>query len=587
MSTLRELLAAVGEPLITVLAAPAGLDVPISGLAIVDPEDAPDEHRGGLVLVVGARGRDAVPLVRAAGAAGAAAVAVKVGATDAPSSPTAGRPAANRAAPNDTAARSGAARGAAAGDAAARDAAARGAAAGELATSGDDAVGAYADEREALRAAAVEAGVALLAVPVDVRWERLESLAAGVLDASEAAGPDDLFALAQTVALLTHGIVCIEDTASRVLAYSRSDGDDGQIDELRRLSILGWQGPADYLRYLREWGVFDRLRAGEEVVRVDEHAELGVRRRLAIGIHAGPRALGTIWVQEGAQPFSSRAEDVLVGAARVAAGHLVRRRRTAPTWHRDLVEGLLDGRASPDLVAGTFGLDEHVPAIVVGFAVRADPDVTGVTRELSVAELADLVAVHAAGYRRAALTAWRGDTVYALLPDTRRVDAAMRAMCAEVVAATRRRTGVRVQAGIGAVARDLAGAQASRAEADRVLVAMPADAAVAAFDDLRAEVLLDQTLAVLRERPDLRDPAVDALVAYDHAHGGDLAGSVLAWLDAHGDVRAAARMLTVHPNTLRYRVRRAVAVAGLRLGDPRARLVHHLALHAARAPDPT
>src|SRR4051812_43202816 len=134
MSTLRELLAAVGEPLITVLAAPAGLDVPISGLAIVDPEDAPDEHRGGLVLVVGARGRDAVPLVRAAGAAGAAAVAVKVGAAAAPNSPTDGGPSA-----------------------------------------GGDAVAAYADEREALRAAAVEAGVALLAVPVDVRWERLES----------------------------------------------------------------------------------------------------------------------------------------------------------------------------------------------------------------------------------------------------------------------------------------------------------------------------------------------------------------------------------------------------------------------------
>ena len=113
-------------------------------------------------------------------------------------------------------------------------------------------------------------------------------------------------------------------------------------------------------------------------------------------------------------------------------------------------------------------------------------------------------------------------------------------MCAEVVAVTRRRTGVRVQAGIGAAAEGLAGVPASRAEADRVLAAMPADADVAAFDDLRAEVLLGQTLAVLRERPDLRDPAVDALVAYDRAHGGDLAGSVLAWLDALGDVRAAA-----------------------------------------------
>ena len=386
-------------------------------------------------------------------------------------------------------------------------------------------------------------------MPSDVRWERLESLAAGVLDAGESAGPDDLFALAQTVALLTHGIVCIEDTASRVLAYSRSDGDDAQVDELRRLSILGWQGPADYLRHLREWGVFDRLRASEEVVHVDEHADLGVRRRLAIGIHAGPRALGTIWVQEGAQPFSPRAEDVLVGAARVAAGHLVRRRRSAPTWHRDLVEGLLDGRASPDLVAGTFGLDEHAPTLVVGFAVRA---AEGVTRELSVAELADVVAVHAAGYRRAALTAWRGGTVYAVLPDVRdEIDAALRAMCAEVVAVTRRRTGVRVQAGIGAATapgagepggppRGLAGVPASRGEADRVLAAMPADADVAAFDDLRAEVLLGQTLSVLRERPDLRDPAVDALMAYDREHGGDLAGSVLAWLDALGDVRAAA-----------------------------------------------
>src|SRR5690242_7061372 len=431
MSTLRELLAAVGEPLITVLAAPAGLDVSISGLAIVDPEDAPDEHRGDLVLVVGARGHGAVPLVRAAGAACAAAVAVKVGPTEAAADPAVGGAVAANQPASD--------------GAATRDQQAGGAPA-----PGVEKAGGAADERAALRAAAVEAGVALLAVPADVRWERLESLAAGVLDARGSAGPDDLFALAQTVALLTHGIVCIEDTASRVLAYSRSDRDEGQLDELRRLSILGWQGPADYLRHLREWGVFDPLRAGEEVVQVDEHAELGVRRRLAIGIHAGARALGTIWVQEGAQPFSARAEDVLVGAARVAAGHLVRRRRTAPTWHRDLVEGLLDGRASPDLVAGTFGLDEHAPAIVVGFAVRAGRDVTGVTRELSVAELGDLVAVHAAGYRRAALTAWRGDTVYAVLPDAARVDAPLRAMCAEVVAVTRRRTGVRVQAGIGA-----------------------------------------------------------------------------------------------------------------------------------------
>src|SRR5690242_148831 len=125
MSTLRELLAAVGEPLVTVLAAPAGLDVPISGLAIVDPEDAPDEHRGDLVLVVGARGHGAVPLVRAAGAAGAAAAAVKIG-------------------PGDSA-----------GDPAAGGAAGGGAAGGRAAGGGAAGRGA-ADERAALRAAAAE-----------------------------------------------------------------------------------------------------------------------------------------------------------------------------------------------------------------------------------------------------------------------------------------------------------------------------------------------------------------------------------------------------------------------------------------------
>ncbi len=534
--TLRRLLAAVGDPLVDVVCAPGGLDLPITGLSIVDPDDETDEHPGHLVLVIGARGRDAVWALRRAAAGGATAVAIK--------------------------------------------------------------------DADPLRADAVVAGVALLGVRSDVRWERLESLARAVLDTGDVDdGPDDLFALAQTTALLTRGIVSIEDTGSRMLAYSRSDGDDAQVDELRRLSILGWQGPADYLRMLREWGVFDRLRESEDVVAVDEHEELGIRRRLAIGIHAGARQLGTIWVQEGAVPLSERSAEVLVGAARVAAGHLVRRRRTAPGWGRDLVAGLLDGRTSPDLVAAAFGLDEHAPAVVAVFAVRAGAvrpaeardstadalrpaeardSTDGVTHQLTVTELTDVVSVHAAGYRRSALTAALGGRVYAVLPGVpaERTERALTAMCAEVVAVTLRRTGLRVQAGVGSAGTGLAGVPASRAEADRVLDAMPADTDVALIGDLRAEVLLGRTLALLEENPDLRDPAVVRLVEYDRDHGGDLVPSVLAWLDAMGDVRAAAERLTVHPNTLRYRIRRATAVADLRLDDPHARLVHHLQLLA-------
>ena len=423
-----------------------------------------------------------------------------------------------------------------------------------------------------------DADIAVLSVRGDVRWDNLERLVRDVLETERSAAdaPDDLFALAQTVAVLTGGIVSIEDTASRVLAYSRTDGDTP--DELRRLSILGRQGPPDYLRMLREWGVFERLRTGEDVVRVEEHAELGIRRRLAVGIHAGHRQLGTIWVQEGAGPFTDRAHGVLVGAARVAAGHLVRR-RARPTPASELLAGLLDGRVDPDLVGPAVGLAE-TSAIVVGFAVRADVGDTA-THELGRGDLADVVPVLAATYRRRAQAAAAGSRLYAVLPAADRVEPALVALCKDVAATVERRTGARVQVGIGSAVQRLADVPASRAAADRVLDAMAPDADVAVIGELRAEVLLHETLDMLAAHPDLHDPAVSRLVGYDAVHRTDLAGSVLAWLDALGDVGDAAATLGVHPNTLRYRLRRAVDVGGLALGDPRARLMHHLQLLAA------
>ena len=65
-TTLRHLLAAIGEPLVDVIAAPAGLDVALTGLAIVDPDDEPDRYPGQLVLLIGVRGRAAVAPLRAA-----------------------------------------------------------------------------------------------------------------------------------------------------------------------------------------------------------------------------------------------------------------------------------------------------------------------------------------------------------------------------------------------------------------------------------------------------------------------------------------------------------------------------------------
>jgi DNA-binding PucR family transcriptional regulator len=101
---------------------------------------------------------------------------------------------------------------------------------------------------------------------------------------------------------------------------------------------------------------------------------------------------------------------------------------------------------------------------------------------------------------------------------------------------------------------------------------------VATIGELRSEVLLAETLDLLAGRPELSHPGVSVLAAHDAERGGELVTSVLAHLDALGDVRAAAAALNVHPNTLRYRLRRARELSGIDLDDPRERLACHLQL---------
>jgi DNA-binding PucR family transcriptional regulator len=74
--------------------------------------------------------------------------------------------------------------------------------------------------------------------------------------------------------------------------------------------------------------------------------------------------------------------------------------------------------------------------------------------------------------------------------------------------------------------------------------------------------------------------AVTRLRAYDAAHQTALADTLAGWLDAFGDVTLAGKALHVHPNTVRYRLRKAVEVSGIDLDDPDARLMAAVLLRA-------
>jgi DNA-binding PucR family transcriptional regulator len=71
-----------------------------------------------------------------------------------------------------------------------------------------------------------------------------------------------------------------------------------------------------------------------------------------------------------------------------------------------------------------------------------------------------------------------------------------------------------------------------------------------------------------------------AVLDHDARHATSYAALLGAYLDAGRDVAVTAELLTVHPNTVRYRLRRAAELFGLDLGDPEQALPLWLALRS-------
>ncbi|QNP64505.1 PucR family transcriptional regulator [Streptomyces genisteinicus] len=503
-------------------------DAAVREVIIAEPGDAIVPAPGLLVLAVGARGPEAGEAVRAAGRAGAAAVAVRAGA--------------------------------------------------------DGAV-----PRQA-REAAEETGVVVLGIPAGLRWDQVEAEVRGVLEApTRAVAADrrgDLFSLAQTVATLTCGVVSIEDSAHRVVAYA---GPVDEADEVRMRSVLGRSCPESYLALLRQWGVYRRVRGGDEVVEVEERPDMGTRRRLVTGINAGARLLGTIWVQEGARPLAERSGETLRGAARLAASQLVDHYYQGDSAARvpsraDLAHGLLTGRFNSAALAAHLGIEASAEAAVVAIDLREAPGAGDAAWEdARRAEAAGIVSVHAAAYRRNALVTLACGQIYAMLPDPRgraADETALVRWAGDVVGALRRHTGTPVQAVVAGTAGRLDEIPAVKLRGYHGLevLARTPGRAVETHGRLTASLMLRGVLEALGERPEIRHPAVEALVAHDLEHGTEVARSLLLYLDAFGDVGPVAKELNVHPNTLRYRVRKAVALTGLDLDDPEHRLAATLQL---------
>lgn len=444
----------------------------------------------------------------------------------------------------------------------------------------------------AIGEAAERAGIALIVVRPDARWDRVFAIVRRTLDRS-ASGRDplvefgsgtDLFELAQDVATHTRGMVTVEDEDSRVLAYSASGE---AADELRRRSILGREGPREYLRKLQEWGVFDRLRRSDDVIEVPAHDELSIRRRLVVPIRRQTEStpiesetrspvLGTIWVQEGSRPLASDAVSVLSGAAAVAA-RLISRMRDAPDNEALQIQQLLGVRGGgadvPSLAAG-LSIPATGPAVVIGVA--------GVgTHELEpLRELTATLRLRAGAFHRASVVTAFGGRIYVLLPQIHSLTSVL-SWSRDVMARVDTASARGVRAVVSSTVDTLADVSRARAEVDRVLDGTDGTDGtrrVTTLADSRTEVLLGEILTTIAQNEQLWDPRIAALDAYDRRNSSTMRESAVAYLAHSGDVRRAAQQLGIHPNTVRYRIKRVEEITDTNLSDPACRLLLEIQL---------
>lgn len=400
----------------------------------------------------------------------------------------------------------------------------------------------------------------------------------------------DLPELANTVAALVGGAITIEDPQSRVLAYSRMDHEP---DPMRRLTILGQEVPRWRVDELRESGFFQALWNTDGVVRLpadDRYAE-----RLAVAVRHGSEILGSLWAAADGRPLAEDAAAALHTAARAAVPHLAHHQtwgRAAARARESAVHALLDGSGPAARVAHDAGVAPDRPYTVLVAEAYDSRDLTAMpapaTGGAAGQRTLDVLALQAEAYRPGCVTARSGRRLYVLIPAEDGETDPARALTATARSVPR---GV-VFAGVGPVAADLSGLPASREAAELVVRVLRERAArrpaadvvsaVAAFGEVVPEVSALRVLDLIAPLWQSLSGPVHAMVEHDRAHGSEYGASVGAYLDAFGDTGTAAQRLNVHPNTLRYRLRRARELFGVDLADPTLRLLADVGLRLAR-----
>jgi len=438
-----------------------------------------------------------------------------------------------------------------------------------------------------LVAEAERLGLALLAVPRAITWDRLYSLIRTVLVSAGQSGEagrmgvavGDLFALANALSSTLRCPVVIDDRHLQTLAYSA----DVEADELRRESILARRIPEQWLNRMTSEGVLRALHQSDEIVRFPPWLDLtpqAVHGRAGIAVRAGRDIIGYIWVEE-VVPLSSIGEAALQESARIASVHILRIEvadEIDNAARSDLAKGLLEGRT---VTVASLGIAANWRSTVLAIdaSSRTDERISAATYRA----LLPLAQMHFAP-RRHTYFAVMDHALYIIVAEPPvpawRPNELIR-FATGLAKHANEKHGISLRIGISSQG-NITDAPRLQSQAEQVVALLKCDGGdnVAAMDDVRNQVILSDVFRYILDHPPLLEGTCAPMLKSDAARAGTNLEALAAYLAARGNIADAARATRLPANTLRYRVQAAMKATGLELDDPDARLVAELQIRA-------
>jgi hypothetical protein len=397
----------------------------------------------------------------------------------------------------------------------------------------------------------------------------------------EAGGSEDLFDVVDTIARLLGGSVVVEDVDFRVLAYSAVPGQPN--DEGRRSAILNRRIAERWLQWLEESGIRERLVKSDELVRLDNPWATSLIRYIQ-PIRASDQLVGYLWLYFETE-LDADAPRTILEFAHLLGPELARRSPTLtenPGGH--VLRQFLAGGLSASHAASILGVDEHSNIVVI--AVDVDVEATKSDAVIIQSRAVRALALYTQMHLASSLVGTVDQQIYLLHASPRLkpdVAAIMRAISKHLTRAVQ----TKVRAAAGGIHQGLAEAEISRNEADltlRVLRTKNDWERDGLFASMRHDIVLNEIVDVLRARPILVRGLLDRLITHDRQYNTDYVTTLRVYINSFGDMREAAQSLNLHPNSLRYRVKRVTEIGGLDLDDPKLRLALQLLLEMAPEP---